>query len=428
MSWRSSVAIAMADLAIAGQARQPGAQLLDRLELGGPGRHLLVVLGVLDRDRRLRRERRHRVELVVGPGVRRVVVDVEQAEDARVRRRAAPCRSCRSPPGRPRPGRPRRAGRRCSRRRTAAGGRRRPATAATGPGTRCTRLEVGLRQAAADLGDGRAVRVRAGRPPPRSASKRTIAWSTRPDRIRSRSSRLPMSPATRRSASARWSWWRTVLRLARPRRRPTRRRRPRGRGASGSSAAGSTPGPASMTSTPHGPSEPGIATAVSGRPPMTDRTSLDVIGRGRASCRAVSSTMPSSPGRRPCRHSPGRARRRSRRSRAAARRAASSRGRSWRRGGASSPRSSNTATARCGPWSRIAVAASDRATATVAADGGDPGQLDEQASIGVLAAGVDRLGLRRGRRSGDAEGLAGGALAASDGRQQLEPRPAVAAP
>ena len=61
--------------------------------------------------------------------------------------------------------------------------------------------------------------------------------------------------------------------------------------------------------------------------------------------------------------------------------------------------------------------------------GGDPGQLDEQASIGVLAVGVDRLGLRRGRRgSGDAEGLAGGALAASDGRQQLEPRPAVAAP
>ena len=69
-----------ADLAVARQPRQADAELLDRLELGRPGRHLLEVLGVLDRDRRLRREGGHRLELVVGPVVRRVVVDVQQAE------------------------------------------------------------------------------------------------------------------------------------------------------------------------------------------------------------------------------------------------------------------------------------------------------------------------------------------------------------
>ena len=41
--------------------------------------------------------------------------------------------------------------------------------------------------------DDVAVGALRGRPPPRSPSNRTIAWSTRPDRIRSRSSRLPMS-------------------------------------------------------------------------------------------------------------------------------------------------------------------------------------------------------------------------------------------
>ncbi len=44
---------------------------------------------------------------------------------------------------------------------------------------------------------------------PRSPSKRTIAWPTRSARIRSRSSPLPMSAATRRSASARCSRWAT---------------------------------------------------------------------------------------------------------------------------------------------------------------------------------------------------------------------------
>ena len=56
-----------ADLAHAGQAVEPGAELLDGLELGGPGRHLAVVLGGLDRDLGLGREGRERVELVVGP-------------------------------------------------------------------------------------------------------------------------------------------------------------------------------------------------------------------------------------------------------------------------------------------------------------------------------------------------------------------------
>ena len=57
-----------------------GAELLDRLELGRPGRHPLVVLGGPDGDARLGRQRADRVELVGRPVVRPVVVDVEQAE------------------------------------------------------------------------------------------------------------------------------------------------------------------------------------------------------------------------------------------------------------------------------------------------------------------------------------------------------------
>ena len=81
MSWRSSVAIASADVADAGQAVEPRAELLDGLELGGPRRHALEVLRGADRDGRLGRERGHGLELVGGPLVRLVVVDVEQAED-----------------------------------------------------------------------------------------------------------------------------------------------------------------------------------------------------------------------------------------------------------------------------------------------------------------------------------------------------------
>ena len=75
--WRSTAPISRD----AGQPAQPGAELLDRLELGGPGRHLLVVLGGLDRDAGLGRRGRPIVSSSsVGPVVRLVVVDVEQAE------------------------------------------------------------------------------------------------------------------------------------------------------------------------------------------------------------------------------------------------------------------------------------------------------------------------------------------------------------
>ncbi len=72
-----------ADLADARQPREADAELLDRLELGRPGRHFLEVLGVLDGHRRLGRERGHRLELVLAPGMGRVVVDVQQAEQFR---------------------------------------------------------------------------------------------------------------------------------------------------------------------------------------------------------------------------------------------------------------------------------------------------------------------------------------------------------
>ena len=70
----------LADLVDARQPAEPRAELLDRLELGRPGRHPLEVLGGPDGDARLGRERADRVELVVGPVVRLVVVDVEHAE------------------------------------------------------------------------------------------------------------------------------------------------------------------------------------------------------------------------------------------------------------------------------------------------------------------------------------------------------------
>ena len=55
-------------------------ELLDRLQLRGPGGHLLEVLGGPDGDAGLRREGRDGLELVGRPGVRRVVVDVQQSE------------------------------------------------------------------------------------------------------------------------------------------------------------------------------------------------------------------------------------------------------------------------------------------------------------------------------------------------------------
>ena len=85
------------------------------------------------------------------PVMRLVVVDVEQPEELGCRRGAAPCTGCRSPPGRPRPGRPRRAGRRGSRPRRAAGERRRRPPTATAAGSRGW-SRGRRRQAAADLG------------------------------------------------------------------------------------------------------------------------------------------------------------------------------------------------------------------------------------------------------------------------------------
>ena len=54
----------LADLGDARQPAEPRPELLDRLELGGPGRHPLVVLRGPDRDARLGRQRPDRVELV----------------------------------------------------------------------------------------------------------------------------------------------------------------------------------------------------------------------------------------------------------------------------------------------------------------------------------------------------------------------------
>ena len=69
-----------ADVGDARQAAEARAELLDRLELGGPRRHPLEILGSPDRHAGLRRERANRLEFVVRPVVRLVVVDVEHPE------------------------------------------------------------------------------------------------------------------------------------------------------------------------------------------------------------------------------------------------------------------------------------------------------------------------------------------------------------
>ena len=70
----------LADLGDARQPAQASPELLDRLELGGPRRHPLVVLRGADGDAGLGRQGAHGVQLVVGPVVRPVVVDVEHPE------------------------------------------------------------------------------------------------------------------------------------------------------------------------------------------------------------------------------------------------------------------------------------------------------------------------------------------------------------
>ena len=68
------------DLVHAGQPVQACPQLLDRPELRGPRGHPLEVLGRADRHARLGREGGHRLEVVLGPGVRSVVIDDEEPE------------------------------------------------------------------------------------------------------------------------------------------------------------------------------------------------------------------------------------------------------------------------------------------------------------------------------------------------------------
>ena len=160
-----------------GQAAQPRPELLDRLELGGPRRHALEVLGGPDRDAGLGRQGGHGLEVVVGPGVRLVVVDVEQAEQrgAVEQRRGADGVEAllddRGPDAL--------AARVVAvvRRRTADGAGRRPRPGASGPGSRGRSRGYDRRQAPADLGDDRAVRAGAGRP--RRGRPRTGPWRGR---------------------------------------------------------------------------------------------------------------------------------------------------------------------------------------------------------------------------------------------------------
>ena len=71
------------DVLPAREVVEPRSELLDRLELRGPGRHLLEVLRGPDGDARLGRQGGDRFELVRRPAVRLVVVDVEQPQELR---------------------------------------------------------------------------------------------------------------------------------------------------------------------------------------------------------------------------------------------------------------------------------------------------------------------------------------------------------
>ena len=196
-----------ADLAHAGEVVQPRAELLDGLQLGRPGRHLLEVLGRADGDAGLGRERGEGLELIRRPGMRRVVVDVEQAEQlgAVHHRRRAQRVVALLDHGGPDVGPARVVGVVDGEQRSTRGdgrGGQRPVL--DGPHRARYPADRLRLTSAASLPSGRRMKTAA-----RSASNRTMAWSTRPIRMRSRSSRLPMSPATRRRASARWSRWRT---------------------------------------------------------------------------------------------------------------------------------------------------------------------------------------------------------------------------
>ena len=70
------------DLRHAGQAVEPRAKLLDRLQLCSPCGHPLEILGRPDRDADLGRQGFDGIELGLRPAMRTVVVDIELAEDA----------------------------------------------------------------------------------------------------------------------------------------------------------------------------------------------------------------------------------------------------------------------------------------------------------------------------------------------------------
>ena len=98
----------------------------------------------------------------------------------------------------------------------------------------------------------------------------------------SRSSRLPMSPATRRRASARWSRWATSSsRRTTPTMAPMASARTATR--SRSAEPKRSRGAATIRSAPHGPSRPGIAAASSSRSPGSDA----VVTRSVASATTV---------------------------------------------------------------------------------------------------------------------------------------------
>ena len=235
-------------------------------ELGRPRRHPLEVLGGPDRDAGLGRQGGHGLEVVVGPGVRLVVVDVEQAEQlgaVEQRRRADGVEALLDDRG---------TDALAARvvavvdgeERTAL--RRRPR-----PGSDIGRevadaREVGRRQAAADLGDGAAVgaleedRAAVGLEQDHGvvdeAGEDPVEVEAAADVARDPVERLgPMElvgdllrAGARPRRSCRWRW-----------RRP---RRPRRRAARATTVVSAT-----RWSTPHGPPSAGMTTASSGRPP-----------------------------------------------------------------------------------------------------------------------------------------------------------------
>ncbi len=68
------------DLGDRGQAGEAGAELVDRLQLGGPASEVRVLLGGPDRDGGLRREGRHRLEVGGRPGPGPVMTEIQHPD------------------------------------------------------------------------------------------------------------------------------------------------------------------------------------------------------------------------------------------------------------------------------------------------------------------------------------------------------------